>query len=288
MTTNIVVKGYKIFREIDQLGLRTIYSALHLKSGNEVFITVIAVGPGRDLTSLIKRCRISRKLILPALVTAIDYGTLPNNLFFYTHDAIPSLPIKRILEEIKDPDENLYTTINFFMDALEIIAYIHDAQVTHRNINTGNLRISHSNEVILEGFINARPKQESRNIANIVHLPYMSPEQLMGASADRKTDIYSMGVILHELITGELPYPSNYTKIEDARNGATPSPSQFLKDIHPSLENIIMKSLAPRKSRYNHARDWISDLEQFYNDRSFKMKFKDFSSTIKNLFAFKS
>ncbi|MFT4551641.1 MAG: serine/threonine protein kinase [Chlamydiales bacterium] len=288
MTTNIVVKGYKIIRAIDQIGLRTIYSALHLKSGKDVFITVISVGPGRDLTALIKRARISRKLLLPTLVTAIDYGTLPNNLFFYTHESLPSLPIKRILEEIKDPTEYLYTTINFFMDALEIIAYIHDAQVTHRNINTAHLRISHSNTVHLEGFINARPKQESRNIANIVHLPYMSPEQLRGASADRKTDIYSMGVILHELVTGELPYPSNYTKTEDARNGAIPFPSKFMKDIHPSLENIIMKSLAPRKSRYNHARDWITDLEQFYNERSFKMKFKDFSSTIKNIFAFKS
>ena len=288
MTTNIVVKGYKIIRQIDQLGLRTIYNALHLKSGNEVFITTISVGPGRDLTSLIKRCRISRKLVLPTLVTAIDYGTLPNNMFFYTHGALPSLPIKRILEEIKNPADNLYTTLSFFMDALEIIAYIHDAQVTHRNINTEQLRISHSNKVHLEGFINARPKQESRNISNIVHLPFMSPEQLMGASADRKTDIYSMGVVLHELITGELPYPSNYSKTEDARNGVTPSPSKFMKDIHPSLENIIMKSLAPRKSRYNHARDWIMDLEQFYNERSFKMKFRDFSTSIKNIFAFKS
>jgi serine/threonine protein kinase len=288
MTTNIVVKGYKIFRQIDQQGLKTIYSALHLKSGKEIFITAIAVSPGRDLSALIKRSRISRKLILPSLVTAIDYGTLPTNTFFYSHEAIQSLPIKRILEETKDPSEYIYTVLNYFIEALEILAYVHDAQITHRNINSSQLRISAENTVVFEGFINARPKQESRNIANIVHLPYTSPEQLMGAPADRKTDIYSMGVILHELITTELPYTSNYSKIEEARNGSTPTPSKFMENIPTTLENIIMKALAPRRSRYNHVRDWIVDLEKFYDERSFKMKLKDFSSNIKKIFAFKS
>lgn len=288
MSTNIVVKGYKITHQIDQSGLRTVYNALHLKSGKDVFMTVISVRPGRDLNTLKKRAALSKKLPLPTLLTALDYGVLPNNQFYYTHQAIASLPIKRVLEEIKDPTEYLFKSISFFMDALEVISYLHTAQVTHRDLNTAQLRISNSNLLVVENFINARPKLETRDIANIVYLPYISPEQLMGAPADRKTDIYSMGVILHELITGKLPYSSNYTKIEDAKNGITPSPSKFAKDLPNELEKIIMKALSPRSSRYAHVRPWIEDLEQLYSKRSFRMKLKDFSTTIKGIFFLKN
>lgn len=287
MNSTVVVKGYKILRQIDQVGLRTIYSALHLKSSKEVFLTTISVRPGRDQNALMKRARLSRKLLLPTLVTAIDFGILPSQQFFYTSEATPSFSIERALEEIKDPLERLFTSVGFFIDSLELLSYIHNAQVTHRDLNTSCIRVSHSGQVLLEGFINARPKLESRNIANIVHFPYTSPEQLMGAPSDRKTDIYSMGVVLHELVTGELPYTSNYAKMEDARNGVTPSPLKFHPDLPSSLERVIMKSLSPRKSRYEQAREWIEDLEQFYDERSMRMKWKELSSSIKNIFSFK-
>ena len=288
MSVNTVVKGYTIKKMVDQKGFQAIYVANRLKTGEDVFITVTAVRSGRDLNALKKRSMLSQKLALPSLATGIDYGSLPNNRFYYTHKSIASLPIKRILEEEKDDKQKLFSCIGFFIDALETLAYIHDAQVTHRDLNASQIRISQENQVILEGFINARPKLEIRNIANIVDLPYVSPEQLMGAPVDRKTDIYSMGVILHELLTERLPYLSNYAKMEDARNGVTPSPSGFKKNLDVQLEKIIMKSLSPRQSRYSHARDFIEDLEKFYDRRSLKMKLRDVSFSIKNLFSFYS
>jgi len=212
---------------------------------------------------------------------------LPDNSFFYTHYAVPSLPLKRILEETSDPTENLFSAVGYFLDTLDIVTYVHDANVTHRDLSAANIRVTTKEQVILEGFINARPKQEPRNIANIVYLPYMAPEQLMGAPADKKTDIYSMGVVLFELVTGQLPYPSNYSKIEEARKGITPMCSKAKEGIPVELENIIMKALAPRKSRYAHAREWMLDLEEFYDKRSFRMKFREFSSSLKNILALK-
>jgi serine/threonine protein kinase len=287
MSSNIVVKGYKTYRQIDHTGFRTVYSALHLKQGEEVYITIIGVRPGRDLNLLLKRAELSQKLDHPFLVTAIDYGQLPEDRFYYTHSATPSYPVKSALEGINDPDDYYYAVVSYMIEALEALAYVHNAQLTHRDLMVGQIRVSKQNQLLLEGFINARPKQESRNVAEIVHLPYMAPEQLMGAASDKKTDIYSMGVILFELICGALPYSSNFAKIQDARKGGVPLPSKLQEGIPSELENIIMKSISPRKTRYVRVGELIDDLEEFYDKRSLRLKLKDFSFSFKKLFAAK-
>jgi len=285
MSSHIVVKGYQVGSLIDQSGLRNIYRALHLRSGKEMFLTVIAVRPGRSLNTLLRRAEQSKRLTLPGLVPSFEYGALPDDKFFYSHQAIPSFPLKRVLADTFDDVERFYTMIRYFDDVLEYVDYIHEAGSTHRDLNTSQIRVSHRDTVLLEGFINARPKLEPRNIANIVNLPYMSPEQLMGtARADRKTDIYSLGVILFELVTGSLPYESNHSKIEDIRQGIVPSPSFYKMDVPMELEAIIVKALAPRASRYSHIREFQRDLEKYYKKRALRQKLKDLPYLLRRFF----
>jgi len=288
MTRNIVVKGYQIHHEIESVGFRNIYSALHLKTGKEVFITLISLGLGRDFELLKKRAKMSRMLKNPSLLTAIDCGVLAGDRFFYTHASLASLPIMRRLEEITDKTEALFTTVAYFIDALEALDFIHEADVCHRDLSTNQIRVTPKDKILLEGFINARPKLELRNIANMVFLPYMAAEQLLGAPVDMKTDIYSMGIILYELLTGKLPYDSNYSKIESMHKGICPSARVLREELPIELDNILMRSLSPRKTRYPYVREWINDLEEFYDKRSFRMKMREVSSSVKNLFAAKS
>ncbi len=289
MSNTIIVKGYKLEGKIDEIGLKTIYRALHLKSSKHVFMTVIPVRQGRSLTTLTTRACQSQKLPLPTLVSAIDYGLVNGSegqeYFYYTHKAQTTLPITRVLAEIQNEEQRQFTTIRFIIQALGILDYIHEAQTTHRDLTVSHLRVAGRGQLILEGFVNARAPTESRSVANIVHLPYLAPEQINGARADRKTDIYSMGVILYELLTGALPYASNYAKLEDARLGAVPDPSKHKIDLPHELEMILMKALSGRPSRYSHVRQLISDLECVYNRRSLWIKFKGISSTIKQMFS---
>jgi len=283
MSSKIVVKGYQVGALIDQSGMRSLYRARHLSSGKELFLTVISVRPGRSLEALKRRAQQSKRITLQGLVPATDFGVLPDDKFFFSHQAIPSFPITQGLAEVADPTERLYALMKYFLNALELVDYIHEAGATHRDLGTPLLRLDINGSVLLEGFVNARPKVEPRNIANVVNLPYMSPEQLMGTTpADRKTDIYSMGVVLFELVTGALPYESNHSKVEDSRQGIVPTPSMHKIDIPPSLEAIIMKALSPRGSRYQHARELIADIEAFRSKRSLKLKFKDFTSSLRN------
>jgi eukaryotic-like serine/threonine-protein kinase len=283
LTSTIQLKGYKIHEEIDQVGLRVIYRATHIKTGDDVFITLISVGPGRALNTLVKRAKDSQKLILSGLVTALDTGFVQNRYFYYTHHAVSSMSILNFLDTKVSLKDRSFVLLGCFIQVLEIVDYIHRAETCHRDLNTSHIRIDNNHNILLEGFINARPSAESKNISSTIFLPYISPEQLLGASADRKTDIYSLGVILYELIAKTLPYSSNFSKIEDARIGQVPSLTLHEKDVPKDLDVIVMKMLSPRNSRYASIEEVLIDLTEFYKGRSFKLKMKDFVGSVKNL-----
>jgi serine/threonine protein kinase len=216
-------------------------------------------------------------------VPAVDYGVLADDRFFFTHRATPSYPIQQILMNLNDPEEKLYATVSHLIEALELLDYLHEAGTTHRDLSLAQIRIDRSDCVFLEGYINARPKVEARNLIKIVNMPYMSPEQLSSVqSADSKTDIYSCGCILFELLTGELPYESNFKKVEDARQGITPVPSQIC-EVASELDAICVRSMAQRSARYGHVREMITDLENFHRKRPIRHKVREFSALLRGL-----
>ena len=283
MSSKFVVKGYKIKSKIDEIESRKIYHALHIKSGKEVFITSIEVKSEEILERLKRRAVQSKKCSFPGLITVINYGVV-DEYFYYTHKAIMSKQIIHALENVLDADKRFYNMVRYFMKALEIVEYLHKSKTTHRELSTSQIRIDSRGNVLLDGFINSRPKTEPKSIANAVELPYMSPEQLMGGPANRKTDIYSMGVVFYELVTGVTPYTSNYAKIDDIREGNVPTPSLHNITVHPKVENMIIKALSASDLRYKNARVWLNDLESFYNKRPISVRVKDFTISLKNFF----
>jgi serine/threonine protein kinase len=281
MASKVSIKGYQIGAKLDQWGLKTIYRALHISSGKEVFLTVMTVRPGRALDALLRRARLSRKLRLPNLTTAIDFGQSAQEHFYFTHRALPSFPIQDLLQRIQDEQKRTSTLLSYVQEVLEVLDYLHRAKTSHRDLQTAQIRVDTKDRVVLEGYINPRPKVEGRNIINMVHLPYMSPEQLKGGAADAKGDLYAVGVILYELVTGQLPHSSNYAKIEDARQGIIPSPSRLAPNIDPVLDRIIMKALAPRSSRYRHAQEMLDDLQLLQRRQSIWLRVKELGSQLR-------
>lgn len=276
MSARFTIRGYQVGAQVDHTGLRTLYKGVQISTGVEVFITTMTIRPGRTQQALLKRAKLSRKLLLPQLTTAIDYGVVNEDLLYYTHLAQPSFPVKQALQVIGDREKRLYTLIDYMTQALEVVEYLHGAKTTHRDLQTSQLRVNGRDEVTVDGYVNARPRVEGRNVTQMVDLPFMSPEQLRGAPADRKTDLYGCGMILFELATGEVAYPSNYAKLEESKQGVIPMPSRWDPEIPSCLERIIMKGLAPRGSRYRHAREMMDDLQGLKRQQSIWMKLAEF------------
>lgn len=288
MSSKLIVKGYQLGQKIDHSGLRTVYRGIQVRTGQCVFITFIALRSTRALARLIKRSEQSRLLTHPSIVRAIDFGTIPDEGFYYTHAANRLEPLHPLLTRLEDPEERYFLLLRSFMSILDAVSYIHDAKTTHREIVTGNILIDPRENIFLDGFINAKAKTEARDIVNVVHLPYSAPEQLNGAPADRKTDIYALGTVFYELVTGQLPYDSNYAKLEEFRQGHIPSAQAVAQDTPHELEAIIRKALAPRSSRYSFVQDMSKDLEKLHEQRTLRRKLYDFSQSFKRMFSLRS
>ncbi len=284
MSEDIVVKGYKIGKKVSTIGMRSVYRAQRLSDGKDVRMTVVLAHPGRSLNLLLKRAEQSKILKFPGFISALDCGVTANNQFYYTTLDIYAVPLKSRLNDYKDKAEKLFAIIRYGIQTLEVLDYIHRANTTHRNITCDNILIDYKDRAVFDGFIHDRPKFETPNAINAINLPYISPEQLTGCAADKKTDLYSFGIVLYEFMVGHVPYMSNFTKIEDARKGELPSLPADKMAILPAFEKVMNKLLATRESRYPTARRLVMDMEKLHHSRSFVLKFKDLSRTVKNLF----
>src|SRR6185436_5527094 len=95
---------------------------------------------------------------------------------------------------------------------------------------------------------------------------YMSPEQVRGLPIDRRSDVFAVGVILYEMLTGEKLFvgESDFSTLEKVRNAEVPLPTQFNPNIPPGLEKVVMKALArEQEDRYQWASDLQEDLMRF-------------------------
>jgi len=161
------------------------------------------------------------------------------------------------------------------INALEGLDYAHrrrgesgeELGIVHRDISPGNILVSREGEVKIADFGVARSAIGPRSslVGELKgKLAYMAPEQLRGSKLDGRADIYSMGVVLYEMLTGKRPFTSvGASVIPDALAGAFPRPSLLRPDLPQPLEDIVMSAMAvdPR-DRFNEASvmaDWLRE-----------------------------
>lgn len=141
--------------------------------------------------------------------------------------------------------------------------------IVHRNINPENIIVSYSGEVKIQGFGMAQSVEElSKKVDNIPKriVSYLSPEQLSNNKIDYRSDIFSVGVILWELVTGSKLFNTENPEeiIKQIKEGNIPNPRALNKYVPEKLENIIMKALAPNPTdRFTEISQFGDMLEEF-------------------------
>ena len=162
--------------------------------------------------------------------------------------------------------------VNFTLQILRGLQHAHDKGIVHRDVKPQNIMVLSDNTLKVTDFGIARfARNESKTITDkaIGSVHYISPEQAKGELTDEKTDIYSVGVILYEMLTGTLPFEAeSAVSVAIMQLQSEPKlPTQINPLIPLGLEQITMKAMQKEtRNRYKSAAEMLRDLEQFKRD----------------------
>ena len=201
------------------------------------------------------------RLTHPNIVGVFDYAET-DELAFIVMEFVEGRSLKGVLatnERMAAPEAARLMT-----DVLAGLAYSHGRGVVHRDIKPANIMLTAEGQAKIADFGIARIEASSMTQAGtVMGTPaYMSPEQFMGQAVDRRTDIYSCGVMLYQLLTGERPFEGSMTSImHKAMTTVPPRPSELAVTAPPALDAVVAKAMARRpEDRFDTAADFAQAL----------------------------
>jgi serine/threonine-protein kinase len=174
--------------------------------------------------------------------------------------------LRRVLDEGPISQER---AIRIAIGVLKALEYIHANGVVHRDLKPENIMVDENDNIKLIDFGIAGDTASRRltyaNFTATLGTPnYISPEQVKGKRGDGRSDLFSMGVILYEMLTGKLPFsgPSPLAAMNDRLLNAPVPPRVANPSLSPQLQEILYRALErDPKNRYSHAAEFLHDLE---------------------------
>ncbi|HEY4692737.1 MAG TPA: protein kinase [Bellilinea sp.] len=258
--TPILGNRYQLIQNIGNGGMAVVYHARDLMLERPVAIKVLRQDYSRD-EAFRERFRTEAKaaanLTHPNIVTVHDFGFDSDRLYLVM-EYVPGTDLKTILKErVRLPVEE---AVNIIIQAAAGIGYAHRAGLIHCDVKPHNILVAPDQRVKVTDFGIARAMasiQPDEKHEVVWGSPlYFSPEQASGGAPSPASDVYSLGVVLYELITGRLPFhSSDPAELARLHREAVPVPPRRLNpDIPVALEQIIMKVMAKEPSaRYRTA-----------------------------------
>ena len=158
--------------------------------------------------------------------------------------------------------------LNFARQICDAMIYMHAQRVVHRDLKPENILVGSDDQIKIMDFGIALDESARRltwaGLSTTVGTPdYMAPEQVSGRRGDARTDIYSLGMILYEMLTGNLPYSgANVYAAMKAKTAEDPPPlTEFVPDLDPGLEEIVLHAIERQpRNRYASAAEIMEDL----------------------------
>jgi serine/threonine protein kinase len=265
---------YELREELGRGAMGVVYRAHDPVIGRDVAIKTMHLsetGTGMSREELVSRfqteARAAGLLTHPNIVVAYDAGE-EEGIFYITMELVEG----RSLQTLLDAGQlfPLPRVMRLMEQVCAALDFAHQRNVIHRDIKPANLMLTAGDTVKITDFGTAKILQfGTAQTAHVMGTPsYMSPEQVKGKPVDGRSDIFSVGVILYELMTGEKPFPGqNITTVIYKIINEEPIPPRSLdSSIHPGLSTVITRALAKDPSlRFQNCHELLDALKNYHD-----------------------
>ncbi|MDB5304050.1 MAG: hypothetical protein JWM97_1599, partial [Phycisphaerales bacterium] len=257
------INGYSVLAEVGRGGQAAVYQAVQESTGRKVAIKVLLSGFVADSNSrqrFEQEAKILASLSHPHLVSILDAGRTADGSVFLTMPFVDGCGLDEYLAQDRRAPENLRTILALFVKIADAAGEAHRQGIVHRDLKPSNVRVDPRGEPYVLDFGLARllhPEEPSHVRAvtltgqMIGSVPWFSPEQATGGKLNQRSDVYSLGVMLYQGVTGQFPYPV-FGPLRDVLNHiavTVPKPPSAIAGsrgiaISPDLDAIVLKALA--------------------------------------------
>ncbi len=260
---------YEIRRQLGRGAMGTVYEGFDPVIERIVAIKTVRLPEVADDETAEEIARFRReaqaagRLTHPNIVGVFDYGETAD-LAYIVMEYVDGPPLKSLLD--KNERFPLPRIVRIMEDLLAGLQFSHERGVVHRDIKPANLMLTKSGQAKIADFGIARIESSSMTQAGtVLGTPaYMSPEQFMGQVVDARSDIYSSGVLLYQLLTGERPFEGSMSAImHKALNTEAPMPSQISVTAPRQFDAVVRKAMAKRpEDRYASAAEFMAAIHE--------------------------
>jgi serine/threonine-protein kinase len=264
---------YEIVGELGRGAMGVVYKAVDPVIGRTVAVKTIRLseeGTGLSRPELLTRfqteARAAGLLTHPNIVVVFDAGE-EDGLYYITMELVEGKSLQALLDA--GHAFPLPRTLRIMEQTCSALQFAHERNVIHRDIKPANLMLTADDTVKVTDFGTAKILQFGtvQQTAHVMGTPsYMSPEQVKGRAVDGRSDIFSLGVMLYEMVTNEKPFPGQNitTVIYKIVNEDPVPPRQVNPTIHPGISAVVMRALEKEPDqRYQNCREMLEDLRNY-------------------------
>jgi eukaryotic-like serine/threonine-protein kinase len=278
-----VLGDYRVLEVIGEGGMGTVYRAVRADAEYHQAVAIKVVRGGFDSTALAERFRQERQILAdlnhPHIARLLDGGTTPDGLPYLVMEFVAGQPIKKYCEQHK---LGIAERVRLFRQACSAVEFAHQRLIIHRDLKPANILVTEDAQVKLLDFGVAKllaDEDATQTIGMHWLTPaYASPEQVSGKAMTTASDVYSLGVVLYELLCGHSPYRKKPSTLPEAIHAVTEQvpalPSEMVthdaagkalaRRLRGDLDRIVLKALRKEPARrYASVEQLSEDLRRY-------------------------
>ena len=258
---------YEIIKSIGEGGMANVYLAIDVILNRQVAVKVLRgdlAGDEKFIRRFQREALSASSLSHPNIVEMYDVGE-DNGNYYIVMEYVEGKTLKQLLK--KRGHLTVGEAVDIMLQLTDGMSHAHDSYIIHRDLKAQNIMIQEDGQIKITDFgiamaLNSTQLTQTNSVMGSVH--YLPPEQASGKGSTIKSDIYSIGILFYELLTGVLPFKGENAVEIALKQMKEPIPSVRRQNpnIPQSVENIILKATAKNpKNRYNDTREMYADLK---------------------------